>query len=139
MAEIGAVNMGEIAAVRKRFRQETGPRDSSPCVARVKILVFLSQALTRAATFAQGRASQCGFHAIAVGVTAFSSTTAQQFSTLFACFREVTPHNVPLPSTNAYPAPPCCPFRFDQWFDWLPPAINVASSIHRTMSIWCPV
>ena len=34
VAEIGAVNMGEIGAVRK----ETGPHDSSPCVARVKIL-----------------------------------------------------------------------------------------------------
>ena len=36
VAEIGAVNMGEIGAVRKRSRSETGPRDSSPCVARVK-------------------------------------------------------------------------------------------------------
>ena len=38
MAEIGAVNMGEMGAVRKRSRKETGPHDSSPCVARVKIL-----------------------------------------------------------------------------------------------------
>ena len=38
VAEIGAVNMGEIGAVRKRSRYETGPHDSSPCVARVKIL-----------------------------------------------------------------------------------------------------
>ena len=41
VAEIGAVNMGDIAAVRKRCRQETGPHDSSPCVARVKILVHI--------------------------------------------------------------------------------------------------
>ena len=39
VAEIDAVNMGEIGAVRKRSRQETGPHDSSPCVARVKIQV----------------------------------------------------------------------------------------------------
>ena len=38
VAEIGVVNMGEIGAVRKRSRKETGPHDSSPCVARVKIL-----------------------------------------------------------------------------------------------------
>ena len=36
MAEIGAANMDDIGAVRKRSRSETGPRDSSPCVARVK-------------------------------------------------------------------------------------------------------
>ena len=36
VAEIGAVNMGEIGAVRKRSRSETGPHDSSPFVARVK-------------------------------------------------------------------------------------------------------
>ena len=36
VAEIGAVNMGEIGAVRKRSRSETGPHDSSPCLARVK-------------------------------------------------------------------------------------------------------
>ena len=42
VAEIGAVNMGEIAAVRKRCRKETVPHDSSPCVARVKILVIIS-------------------------------------------------------------------------------------------------
>ena len=36
VAEIGAVNMGEIGAVRKRSRSETGPHGSSPCVARVK-------------------------------------------------------------------------------------------------------
>ena len=35
VAEIGAVNMGEIGAVRKRSCSETGPHDSSPCVARV--------------------------------------------------------------------------------------------------------
>ena len=32
MAEIGAVNLGEIGAIRKRSRSETGPRDRSPCV-----------------------------------------------------------------------------------------------------------
>ncbi len=31
VAEIGAVNMGEIGAVRKRSRLVTGPHDSSPC------------------------------------------------------------------------------------------------------------
>ena len=36
VAEIGAVNMGEIGAVRICSRSETGPHDSSPCVARVK-------------------------------------------------------------------------------------------------------
>ena len=36
VAEIGAVNMGEIGAVRKRSHSETGPHNSSPCVARVK-------------------------------------------------------------------------------------------------------
>ena len=36
VADIGVVNMGEIGAVRKRSRYETGPHDSSPCVARVK-------------------------------------------------------------------------------------------------------
>ena len=41
MAEIGAVNMGEIGAVRKRSRYETAPHDSSPCVAQVKILVLV--------------------------------------------------------------------------------------------------
>ena len=41
VAEIGAVNIGEIGAVRKRCREETGPHDSSPCVARVKILVII--------------------------------------------------------------------------------------------------
>ena len=35
-AEIGAVNMDDIGAVRKRSRSETGPHDSSPCVALVK-------------------------------------------------------------------------------------------------------
>ena len=30
MAEIGAVNMGEIGAVRKRSCSQTGPHDSSP-------------------------------------------------------------------------------------------------------------
>ena len=36
VVEIGAVNMGEIAAVRKRCHKETGSHDSSPCEARVK-------------------------------------------------------------------------------------------------------
>ena len=36
VAEIGAVNMDDIGAVRKRSRSETGPHDSSPCVAPVK-------------------------------------------------------------------------------------------------------
>ena len=36
VAEIGAVNMDDIGAVRKRSCSETGPHDSSPCVARVK-------------------------------------------------------------------------------------------------------
>ena len=36
VVEIGAVNMGEIGAVRKRSCSETGPHNSSPCVARVK-------------------------------------------------------------------------------------------------------
>ena len=36
VAEIGAVNMDDIGVVRKRSGSETGPHDSSPCVARVK-------------------------------------------------------------------------------------------------------
>ena len=38
VAEIGAVNMDDIGAVRKRSHSETGPHDSSSCVARVKYL-----------------------------------------------------------------------------------------------------
>ena len=41
VAEIGVVNMDDIGAVRKRRRSETGPHDSSPCVALVKCYVFL--------------------------------------------------------------------------------------------------
>ena len=36
VAEIGAVNMDDIGAIRKRNFSETSPHDSSPCVARVK-------------------------------------------------------------------------------------------------------
>ena len=36
VAEIGAVNMDDIGAVRKRSGSETGPHNSSACVARVK-------------------------------------------------------------------------------------------------------
>ena len=37
--------MGELGAVRKRSRYDTGPHDSSPCVARVKILVLIMHLL----------------------------------------------------------------------------------------------
>ena len=35
---------------------------------------------------------------------------------------------------SVYPASPCCPFKLDQWFDWLAPAI----SMHQTMSDLVP-
>ena len=58
VAEIDAVNMGEIGTVRKRSREETGPHDSSPCVARVKMLV----PLTRPATGSDGMFSLADDH-----------------------------------------------------------------------------
>ena len=58
VAEIGAVNMGEIAAVRKRCRKETGPHDSSPCVARVKILVVIIIVMRMSPSWDSGRRSQ---------------------------------------------------------------------------------
>ena len=85
--------------------------------------LFLRQTLTRAAIFAQGRASRCVFHALAICATAFGATTAQHFSAHFACFWEVTPHNVSLPSISAHPAPSCWPWKLDLWSDCLAPAM----------------
>ena len=48
-------------------------------------LVKSSQALTRAATFADGPASKCGCPALAFCVTTFGATAEQQYSTHCAC------------------------------------------------------